>query len=72
MSSKRILGLAAAATLIAVSAAAQIHDPRAIESDPATAETPIAPALEGLGDHHHRGDHRASPLRSGSSTRVCG
>jgi tetratricopeptide (TPR) repeat protein len=36
----------------ATPAAAQIHDPRALEADPATAEGPIAPRLEGLGDHH--------------------
>jgi tetratricopeptide (TPR) repeat protein len=52
MSSKRILGLAAAVILLAAPASAQIHDPRAIEANPATAEGPIAPALEGLGDHH--------------------
>jgi tetratricopeptide (TPR) repeat protein len=52
MSAKRILGVAAAAILLVTAAAAQIHDPRAIEADPATAEGPIAPLLEGLGDHH--------------------
>ena len=31
-------------------ATAQIHDPRAVEADPATAEEPIAPVLDGLGD----------------------
>lgn len=31
---------------------AQIHDPRALEADPATAEEPIAPLLKGLGEHH--------------------
>ncbi|NKB97338.1 MAG: hypothetical protein GKR90_02400 [Pseudomonadales bacterium] len=30
---------------------AMIHDPRAIEADPATAQSAIAPRLEGLGDH---------------------
>ncbi len=29
---------------------AQVHDPRALEADPATAEEPIAPVLDGLGD----------------------
>jgi len=29
---------------------AQVHDPRAIAADPATADGPIAPKLEGLGD----------------------
>lgn len=33
-------------------AGARIHDPIALAADPATAETPIAPLLEGLGDHH--------------------
>jgi len=31
---------------------AQIHDPRAIAADPSTALSPIAPRLDGLGDHH--------------------
>ena len=31
---------------------AQFHDPRALESDPDLAKEPIAPVLEGLGDHH--------------------
>ena len=31
-------------------ALAQVHDPRALEADPATAEEPIAPVLHGLGD----------------------
>ena len=52
MSSKRLLGLVAVVTLLATTATAQIHDPRAIETDPATAEGPIAPVLEGLGNHH--------------------
>ncbi len=30
----------------------QIHDPRAIDSDPATAQEPIAPKLGGLSDYH--------------------
>jgi tetratricopeptide (TPR) repeat protein len=37
---------------IAQPAAARIHDPRALSADPLKAETPIAPRLEGLGDHH--------------------
>lgn len=41
-----VLGLAAQPAM------SQIHDPRAIEADPETAEEPIAPKLEGLGDHH--------------------
>jgi tetratricopeptide (TPR) repeat protein len=38
--------------LIAAPAAAQVHDPVALAADPAKARTPIAPRLEGLGDHH--------------------
>jgi len=38
--------------LIAPPAAAQIHDPVALAADPAKALKPIAPLLEGLGDHH--------------------
>jgi tetratricopeptide (TPR) repeat protein len=38
--------------LIAAPATAQIHDPVALAADPAKAQTPIAPLLEGLGDHH--------------------
>lgn len=36
----------------AIQATAQIHDPRALLADPATAKEAIAPSLEGLGDHH--------------------
>lgn len=32
--------------------AARIHNPVALEADPSMAEAPIAPLLEGLGDHH--------------------
>jgi hypothetical protein len=35
---------------VAASANAQVHDPRALATDPAVAEEPIAPVLEGLGD----------------------
>jgi len=38
--------------LIAAPATARIHDPVALASDPSKAQTPIAPLLEGLGDHH--------------------
>jgi len=31
---------------------AQVHDPRALAADPATAQNPIAPRLDGLGDNH--------------------
>ncbi len=30
----------------------QVHDPRALEADPSAAQSPIAPNLTGLGDHH--------------------
>lgn len=48
----RVFEWVAAAVLVAASAAAQVHDPRAIEADPATATSAIAPLLEGLGDYH--------------------
>jgi tetratricopeptide (TPR) repeat protein len=35
-------------------ASAMIHDARALDADPATADGPIAPVLEGLGDHHFK------------------
>ena len=35
-----------------VASAMSMHDPRALSADPATAAEPIAPRLEGLGDHH--------------------
>jgi tetratricopeptide (TPR) repeat protein len=38
--------------LIAQPAMAKIHDARALATDPLTAEAPIAPKLEGLGDYH--------------------
>jgi hypothetical protein len=31
---------------------AQVHDPNALNADPTSASTPIAPALKGLGEHH--------------------
>jgi tetratricopeptide (TPR) repeat protein len=37
---------------LAQTAMAQIHDPRALAADPSKAVKPIAPLLEGLGDHH--------------------
>lgn len=37
---------------MAGAAQAQIHDPRALAADPATADGPIAPTLEGLGTQH--------------------
>ena len=39
-------------SLSAQAAMAQIHDPRALAADPSKAVKPIAPLLEGLGDHH--------------------
>jgi len=39
-------------SLIALPAMAQIHDARALAADPDQAQGPIAPQLEGLGDHH--------------------
>jgi tetratricopeptide (TPR) repeat protein len=36
----------------AQTAMAEIHDPRALSADPSKAAKPIAPLLEGLGDHH--------------------
>jgi len=38
--------------LLAPPVAAMIHSPLALEADPSKAEKPIAPLLEGLGDHH--------------------
>jgi len=38
--------------LITQPAMAKIHDARALATDPSTAEAPIAPKLEGLGDYH--------------------
>ena len=39
--------------LCASAAAMEMHDPRAIAEDPATALQPIAPRLAGLGEHTH-------------------
>ncbi len=47
----RIL-IAALAMAVTVPAAAQIHDPKALGADPATATSAIAPRLTGLGQHH--------------------
>lgn len=38
--------------LLSLPATAQVHDPRALIADPASATAPIAPRLTGLGDHH--------------------
>jgi len=40
--------------VLSVTAQAQIHDPRALAADPATASSPIAPVLDGLGEHSHK------------------
>ncbi len=37
---------------LAGSVYAQVHDPKALSADPLSATDPIAPALQGLGDHH--------------------
>jgi tetratricopeptide (TPR) repeat protein len=37
--------------LLATTVTAQIHDPRALAADPATADKPVAPRLTGLGDY---------------------
>ncbi len=39
--------------VLPVTALGVIHDPRAISADPATASTPIAPRLDGLGEYSH-------------------
>ena len=54
MNAKRLkVALAGGALYLSISVAAiaQLHDPRALEADPATADGPIAPTLAGLGDY---------------------
>ncbi len=46
--------LAVLGFMLAASAFAQIHDPRALEADPDLAEEAIAPVLDGLGDESIR------------------
>ncbi len=48
----RAVILLAASLGLAPIAQAMIHDPVALAADPATADSPIAPTLTGLGDHH--------------------
>lgn len=50
---RHLIVLAQASVLITLSSlsAAMIHDPRAVDADPAIASAPIAPRLSGLGDH---------------------
>ena len=50
-STGRLTQFLAVAMLCPSLAVAVIHDPRAIEADPATAQNPIAPHLQGLGEH---------------------
>ncbi|MEM9620683.1 MAG: hypothetical protein AAF993_03480 [Pseudomonadota bacterium] len=47
----RRLGSVILLLLLPLCSQAMIHDPRAISADPATATTPIAPRLAGLGDY---------------------
>ncbi len=47
---KALCLFAVAFSFVAGEAVAQVHDPRAIDADPATATAPIAPVLDGLGD----------------------
>lgn len=48
---KQHLTLMLSALLLSPLASGMIHDPRAIEADPSTATSAIAPRLEGLGDY---------------------
>ncbi len=48
----RLLALILLIFSIVLTVQAEVHDQRAIDSDPLTAKSPIAPKLEGLGDHH--------------------
>ena len=48
-----VVPLAPAATLTVVGQCHEEHDARALDADPFTAKEPIAPVLEGLGEHHH-------------------
>ena len=52
MSFRTVVLLAVLCFALTDKAAAQIHDPRALEADPATANESIAPVLDGLGDEH--------------------
>ena len=51
MRSRYLYFLLLAFVLTVSTAKAMIHDPRAIDADPTTATSPIAPRLSGLGDH---------------------
>ena len=49
---RSLAAIALASLALVSSARAQLHDPRALEADPATADHAIAPRLGGLGVHH--------------------
>ena len=54
MNAKRLMVALAGGVLylfVCLAAVAQLHDPRALEANPATAVAPIAPTLDGLGDY---------------------
>ena len=46
-----LLGAALAILWLPTATQANVHDPRALEADPTQAQTPIAPRLQGLGNH---------------------
>ncbi len=46
--------VAALLITLSVTVQGQIHDPRALAADPATATSPIAPVLSGLGNHSRK------------------
>ncbi len=48
----KVSWLSVAGVFVAAGLAAQIHDPRALDADPAATDEKIAPVLEGLGDYH--------------------
>lgn len=48
-----ILILALTVPAVALAQHHNVHDQRALQADPHKATEPIAPVLEGLGDHHH-------------------
>ena len=48
----RLVLVVAIVSTFAVTATAQVHDPRALDADPILAAGKIAPVLEGLGDEH--------------------
>jgi tetratricopeptide (TPR) repeat protein len=48
-----VVALAPAAIVTVLAQCHEEHDARALDADPFTAKEPIAPVLEGLGEHHH-------------------